>query len=335
MKNFIQKISIKIILPILMLFLIAFFWDPFKVFFTNNYNSQNQGANREFYCLTLLTKNNDTISNFIIGNSRSLAFRTDYWSNKIQVNPKTCFHYDGSGAGLYRTVNAINYLNKNYRIKNILIVFDVEMFQEVKNPTNIFGIQPPSVSNDSRIIFYYTFLKASINPVYVFAKFVNSVTNKYYDWMGYYIPANKEKSIYNCKTADLNIWSYDKLIQKDSILYYKSIPKMYELSIRAKAKKMSELTIKDEQFRLLEKLKIIVEKNNINLKIVISPLYNQIAINDNDKLILTKLFGINNVYDFSGINKFTNKITNFYESSHYKPCVANQIMDSIYSTSSK
>jgi hypothetical protein len=87
--------------------------------------------------------------------------------------------------------------------------------------------------------------------------------------------------------------------------------------------------------KLLNEISHVVNENNINLKIVISPLYNQISFNDIDKQVLITLFGNKSIYDFSGKNNFTENILNYYENSHYKPYVANKIMDLIYSDSSK
>ena len=47
---------------------------------------------------------------------------------------------------------------------------------------------------------------------------------------------------------------------------------------------------------------------------------------------LKELFGAENVYDFSGINKYTNNIRNYYEGAHYRPCLGRQLLDSIYAT---
>lgn len=45
---------------------------------------------------------------------------------------------------------------------------------------------------------------------------------------------------------------------------------------------------------------------------------------------LQTLFGKEKVYDYSGINELTDPIGNFYESSHYRPHVARQIMQEVY-----
>lgn len=42
------------------------------------------------------------------------------------------------------------------------------------------------------------------------------------------------------------------------------------------------------------------------------------------------LFGENNIYDFPGVNSITEDYHNYYEDSHYRPCVARFILQTIY-----
>jgi len=46
--------------------------------------------------------------------------------------------------------------------------------------------------------------------------------------------------------------------------------------------------------------------------------------------LLYSVFGEETVFNFSGKNNLTNPIHNYFETSHYKPYVANAILDSIY-----
>jgi hypothetical protein len=335
MKKFFNKIFLIFVIPLTCILISSIIWDPFKIFFGYpNDNTDNTGANRENYCLRLLEQNTDTISNFIVGSSRSLAFRTDYWSKAINMPPTSCFHYDGSGMGLYRITNAIEYLSSERKIENVLIVMDISTFSELGNRKSIFSIQPPKVSKQSRSVFYFTFIKASLDPIFIISKIVYFFTNKYYDFMEYYIPTTKFKSIVNQKTGDV-IFSYDQAIKLDSIAYYRNIPKMYELYDRQDIHTISEKVISDKGIVLLQKIKKILNKQKINTNIVISPLYDQMKLNKSDLELLQSIFGKPNVFDFSGINNFTKDVTNYYESSHYKPVVANKIIDEVYSTTSK
>jgi hypothetical protein len=46
--------------------------------------------------------------------------------------------------------------------------------------------------------------------------------------------------------------------------------------------------------------------------------------------LLQTIFGANTIYDYSGINNYTNKVENYYETSHYRPHVGEAIMSEIY-----
>ena len=336
MKKFITTICFKFILPIIFLLTVSIYWDPFKVFFSYEDLLTNNPitSNREYMCLKLLQKNPNKISNFIIGSSRSLVYKTSYWCEKIQQPNNTCFHYDGSGLGLFRASNAIKYLSKKHKIKNVLLIIDIESFSETKNPEGHLFIQPPSLTNQSKFLYYFTFLKASVDPKFMFYNIVYKITGKYHDFMGSHIKKSKNSYKSNNSTGDIFWYTLDQAIKSDSVSYYSNL-KSKGVFYNRKNRNLSKPLIYLAQINLLNEINNIVKKNNIDLKIVISPLYNQVTFNEKDKIILTNLFGKENIFDFSGKNRYTNNYTNYYESSHYKPYVANQIMDSIYFTSSK
>jgi hypothetical protein len=75
----------------------------------------------------------------------------------------------------------------------------------------------------------------------------------------------------------------------------------------------------------------VFKEHNTNYKIVISPLYDQMRLDSLSLNRIDYIFGPENVYDFSGINRFTEPVYNYYESSHYRPHVAKQILEIIYS----
>jgi hypothetical protein len=151
--------------------------------------------------------------------------------------------------------------------------------------------------------------------------------------MGHHLSKSKKSHTSNNSTGD--IWyAYDQDIKSDSASYYANLISKGVFYERKKID-LSIPLIGTKQVKLLNEINHVINKNNINLKIVVSPLYSQISFNNLDKQFLKTLFGNENVYDFSGKNNFTENISNYYENSHYKPYVANKIMDSIYTKSSK
>jgi hypothetical protein len=112
----------------------------------------------------------------------------------------------------------------------------------------------------------------------------------------------------------------DYYFSKKDIFYKRNIPLNYYPQVILKKQK-----------KILMDIKSIIYNYDCNLKIVISPLYNQKKLNPNDIKFIERLFNPNNVYDFSGKNKFTEDYTNYYETSHYRPIVADEIMKIVYS----
>lgn len=335
MKLFLKRILLNFVLPFFIVLISVLIWDPFKVFFNHSdyYTNNPITGNREDICVKLLDKTPNNISNFIIGSSRSQAYKTSYWSDLINQPHNTTFHYDGSGFGLYRTKNAIKYLAENYKIKNVLLIVDTDFFGEITNNPGHLFIQPPIISEENKMAYYVTFLKASLDIKFIGYNLIYRLTGNYYDFMGHHLSKSKKSHTFNNFTGD--IWyAYDQDIKSDSASYYANLISKGVFYERNKIDPSKPL-IGEAQMKLLNEINQVIKKHKINVKIAISPLYNQIKFHESDMTILKGLFGNNNVYDFSGINDLTTNISNYYENSHYKPYVANKIMDSIYSISSK
>jgi hypothetical protein len=334
---FISKIYQIFLLPSAIVLILLLLWDPFKVFFNyKDYYDSRVSGNREFICYKLFNRLEDksNISNFIIGSSRSQSFKTRQWKKYIKKGEM--FHWDGSGLGLYRSANAIDYLSKSTnKIDNILLIVDPLFFREIEDKKNHIAIQPPQVSNESSLDFYFQFFRAEVNFRFLFSYSYYKLNGEiYHDFMGNYLA----KSHYYDKSDNLtaDIWyAVDKDIDTDSIGYYSRFIKNGVFYSRPDIEKISEVVIGKEQIILLAKIREIVEKENINIKFIISPTYDQVRFNDKDLKILECYFGKKNIYDFSGKNEITDSIANYYESNHFKPNVANKILNVIYSKSSK
>ncbi len=87
----------------------------------------------------------------------------------------------------------------------------------------------------------------------------------------------------------------------------------------------------DEKITYLNEIKKIFEKHHTSYKIIISPLYDQMKLKRATYMTLCDIFGKQNVYDFSGVNKWNRDYHNYSETSHYRPKVAAEILEIIYS----
>lgn len=319
-----------VLIPLVTFFILLILWDPFKIFFSANkyYHNIHYMLNREHISLELLERSNknDSVSNFIFGNSRSQAFKTEDWNIYIRDKSGSFFHYDGSDFGLYRTRNIFNYLNKSgMHIKNVLLIIDLDFFKELSNPTDIVHIQPPKVSNQTVFIYYLKFLKYSFNFDFVSKYILYYFFSKSSDLIYEYPIYNK----HNLTSNDV-YFTYDSLIHFDSLNYYRERIVKNIFYKRSNELVFSKCLITHEHVLLLNDIFRVLKEQGTNYKIVISPLYNQIKMEPTDLSKLVEIFGKNNVYDYSGKNTFTNSISNYYEGSHYRPVVAREILKEIY-----
>ena len=92
----------------------------------------------------------------------------------------------------------------------------------------------------------------------------------------------------------------------------------------------SEHILTDVERRMIREIREIFDRHNTNYEIVLGPQYDQIKLNDDTMNFLYETFGREHVHDFTGVNKWTTDYHNYYENSHYRPCVASEIMEIVY-----
>jgi DNA-directed RNA polymerase delta subunit len=124
-------------------------------------------------------------------------------------------------------------------------------------------------------------------------------------------------------------YGYEDDIFHDSVNYYKNF-EINDPYFEQYTKKYEYEKISDEEVRILKEISSLLKSNKTEFRIVISPLYDKIKLDENRIKLLIQIFGENNIYDFSGVNEITEEKTNYYESSHYRHKVANKIMETVY-----
>lgn len=134
---------------------------------------------------------------------------------------------------------------------------------------------------------------------------------------------------YNPVTNDFYLKVYDEALEKDPQKYIKEHIEFFPARDTVNIK-MSDAVISNKQLFLLNEIEKVFKKQNTNYKVVISPPYDQEYFNKEDLKKLISIFGKEHVYDFSGKNEYTRHVENFFESFHYRPKVARDIMQKIY-----
>lgn len=315
-------------------------WDPFRVYrsYTDYYTDNHITINMEASCLDVFLQNKDnkSINSFIVGSSRSQAFKTPSWKNYlsactgIPANDLRVSHFNGGGLGLYRAHNIVRFLDRNgNKLDNLLLVMDNIFLQETENPTEHLAIQPYKISGESPLTYYLTFLRASRDFDFLKSYLVFKITGRYMPYMGNSIHNMKHFHRMDNKTGDL-YYGYEKSITADSIGYYDELVSNGTFYKRSGEPAETAQVIAERQRELLKGIKAIVDKHKTNIKIVICPLYDQKTFNNADREYISGLFGKDNVFDFSGVNELTTPLGNFYETNHFRPNAADKVMESIY-----
>ncbi|WP_303310787.1 hypothetical protein [Hymenobacter sp. BT730] len=310
-------------------FLVAtyLYYDPAQVL--RHYTDFNQGemVNRDFISTQTFLNNNPTqhYQSFILGNSRSGPYYTTDWAPYI--HDKQPFHFDAAAESLYGVYSKVKFLDTHAdKLKNVLIICDRGLLKNTSNPAGgpLF-MKDSRASDNSWLEFQLGFIKAYFSDFF-YVNFLkrklsgekkdpNKLPDSYY-----YVPVSN----------DMPLKALDAQIAQDSVGYYKSRADLFKNAPKPAAIE-AQPVIKEEQLKMLQEMARIFKKHNTDYRIVISPLYDKLPLNPQDERALRAVFGENRVYNYSGSNKFTNSCYNYYETSHYRPHVARQIMKEIYS----
>lgn len=314
--------------PVLLLVISYFAFDPFHVLKAYNSYPDNylESYNRNRIGTQIFLNNNkeQAYKSFIFGSSRSSVFYTKNWAKYI--DDKTPFHFDASNeviSGIYGKIKFIEMEGND--IKNALLVFDGETFNySVDTANSIIHIQDYEWSGQDQFSFQLIFFKAFFKEMY-FLKYFDKLIFKIYKPYMYGAFENKHM-LYTSINNDFIFQGYIDQLREDSAAYY-SRDLFYPRSLEEQTQ---EPAIQAYQINYLKEIKAIFDKHKTNYKIVFGPNYDQKKVNPVDLSIVKSIFGSYSVYDFTGQNELTTPLSNYYEIYHYKPVVANEIMDEIY-----
>ncbi|MFT5885055.1 MAG: hypothetical protein ACI9IP_001515 [Arcticibacterium sp.] len=315
--------------PVILLVLSYFVFDPFHVLkaydsYPDNY-LESYNRNRIGTQIFLNNNREQKYKSFIFGSSKSSVFYTKDWSHYI--NDKTPFHFDASNEVISGIYGKIKFIDKQGNdIKNALLVFDGETFNYVVDTANsIIHIQDYEWSGKNEFMYQLIFFKAFFKEMYFLKYFDKLIFKKYRAYM--YGAFENKHMLYKPINNDFIFKGYIDQLSKDSTAYY-ARDLFYS---RSKTEQIQEPAIKPYQVNYLKEIKDIFDKHKTNYKIVFGPNYDQKKVNSVDLEIVKDIFGNQNVSDFTGQNEFTNPLSNYYEIYHYKPVVAKEIMNQIYS----
>lgn len=319
-------------LPVLVLVGIYIWNDPFKIFwhydsYYNNRQVNITNLNRNFTSTKTYLQNRESTpyNAFIFGNSRSCFYRKADWQAKIHT--EGIYHFDGWQESLLNVAQKIRFLDKEKaKLDHALIVLDYSILTQTSEPKGHLFISYPNMSGVSWLQFHLEFFRT-------FA--LTEFREAYFDllWSGEVKPYMLVKAIFNnnpvaydCKSNEVQNFIADDLLARNPKEFYKGVrfPK------RENSPMPYPATIGNNQLKLLHEISAIFKSHKTQYFIVINPLFDQRKLAATDLKKLKSIFGPDRVFDFSGKNRWTEPIQNYYEQSHYRPHVASAILDTIY-----
>ncbi|MEO8445997.1 MAG: hypothetical protein ABI528_00800 [bacterium] len=318
MKNFLKRLTYFLIFPVVLFLIILFLYikrDVHRDFgiyenYSWKYNFQQLGDLSTKKLLNSKIKYNS----YILGSSRTVDLYACYLQKKI--NGSQFFHYANwteTIGGIYSKLKLIETLGDS--IENVIIYFDTDYtFARSGQPKyNDHYL----LTNENKYKFYFVH----------FREFLMSMDlDKLRILAG--IPLTGE--IFPNWESDIITNDAKRPCTDDVLMNYglKKIDSGNIGLIDTSGQKFIKKQISPLEEDLLIKLKELLDKHHTKYYIVITPLSDQLKFNSADMQILKNLFR-ENIYDFSGINKYTSNINNYPDKIHFAPYISKEIADSV------
>ncbi len=322
-----------LLIPALILTLLYLHFDPFKVLKKyKTYSYTTIEPNRDYISTEIFLANREKYkyNSFIFGSSRAVSFNPASWLKHLDEQSAP-FVFDASGESLFGIYKKLKFLeNEKTDIKNVLILFCRNACFKYNNHDDHLGIKHPKVSGESWTKFHLVFLKAYFNLKFLLGYYSFLITKKQNIFTQGIIQDKGVSIDYNTNHIKLDTW--ENQLNKDPQKYYESRSNIFYK--REGERYEPDQKMEENQIKMLIEIREILERNHTDYKIILSPIYDQVRFSIKDKEILLEIFG-DHLYDFTGKNFITENDTNWYEIYHFRPFIADSIMNIIYSGSNK
>jgi len=316
-------------LPFVILVVIYIITDPFLVIYKYDDFNRKQyiHKNRDFVSTEMFKKNSEKYAydSFIFGSSTSLFIPPSIWSNYLDSG-SNIFSFDASSERLAGIWSKVKYIDeRNIRMKHALLVFDFRTFKEFDN-SDPASMKHFEVFPSSKLNFHYKYLLQFLKIEFLSAIIPYKIFNRIFPYMEEVIGTLPE--YYDPVTNEYYNTGVMQLLKTDSIKYYEDRLDRFPARSGKYTEEIKRST--SEHVQMLNEIKTILTKNNTDYKVIICPSYNQMAYNGEDLKLTETVFGKENVFNFTGINRFTEDKSNFYDATHFKKYIGKELLDSVY-----
>ena len=259
---------------------------------------------------------------FIMGNSCTMAFACADWNRHIHGRP---FRLFCNNLGLADLLEQLQALDRQPRqpLRHLLVVLDRQSFVNYHPSTGAMHIMPPEVSHKRWLKVQTVFLQAFLDPKVLLPYLQYELTGQLRSSMRGIV--NAHVPVRTTYTNDA-ILAQEDSIRKQGEAYWSGDSWKHARETRPST---SPRLLFAPHVRLLREIRTICRRNNTDLRLVIGPNTDRIAMNPHDVATLRAVLGHGRVYDYSNEDRL-NDCHNFYDACHYRRPVGRQIMDAIY-----
>lgn len=338
-------------LPVLMLLILWYvIADPFKVlkdyevYFEDPETVESRiGINKG-----LITFNNyerrlaegKQYNAFIFGSSISIYYDANKWAELLTQSNKpnsksslnnqniSPYHFDSANESLMSMARKFRYLDKTgVDLEYALIVLDpiIMANDDCDLPPFIDPLQITTGTFDL-IRYHYTFFRGAVNADFM-KSYIPTLINGYPVNNGRNVIYEPQPIEYDPLTNQETLPEWDAQIHQDPNYFYKSHP----LIESPEDITVSAPVLDRKRIESLNYIASILKKHKTDFKVVIGPNRSRITLNPEDDEKLNKIFGKENVFNFS--SSMANELevdTLLYDKTHYRPVFAEKIMKAVY-----
>ncbi len=319
-------------IPLLPATAVFFYYDPYMIL--HSYKRFDQSKVRLFEAHVgwqNYLQNRDSIpyDSFILGNSCTMAFKTQSWERYLDQESCAVRFFDNAETigGVFQKIQALDSVGAY--LKNILVIIDRNSLTDTSPLKSTYHLFSPETAGLSKPIFYLRFFQEFLYTGHFLSYIEYRITGKYRSGMKKVIYAGaplREPYTNNF------INPREREIELKGNRYWSEHQEEFAVD-RTGAGEEDPPVLSGRQLNLLHRMKQICDNHRTVVKIIIGPNYYQKRIHHHDVELMKQLFGQEAVWDFTGINEYTNNDYNYYEPGHYRPIAGEQILQQIYHSS--
>jgi hypothetical protein len=322
-------------IPFIIVVIVYILYDPFMVL--HKYEDYNKKMyipkNRDFISTETYLNNRQKYNydSFIFGSSTALFVPPSIWKQYLSKT-NSVFSFDASRENIVGIWSKMKYIDKKHQhIKNALFVIDYDKVFSKLDRDNVLFIKHYKVLRSSWFDFQSKNFLNILNPFFLRALISYNVSKEFKPFMKEFLI--DETSYIDPVTNEYHCSSVMVELKTDSLKYYAD--RKEKFPSRNGIYREYKSQINKDQIQMLTEMKEILDGDKTDYRIIISPNYEQVYFNKSDLDILDSIFGKKNVLDFSGVNKFSDEMSNFYDGLHFKAYVGIELLDVAYSSGTK